>query len=277
MNEAMVKFTGSFKTPKPVIGMVHLPPLPGAPRYNGERMSDLADLAVREAQKLEAAGFDGLNVENFGDVMFRKRVGPETVAALTYVARAIKENTRLPIGLCVLQSDALAALAIAHVVEAQFVRVPYYTETYVVDAGLMESCAAEALRFRKFLGSDALIFADVHIKHGYPLAQRPIEESAEDAVERGLADALIVTGRKTGGPTNPDDLRRVKGAVPEWPVLVGSGMSVEDVDEVLSIADGAIVGSSLKFDGRPENLIDPARAETLMEAVRRVRQNRGCC
>lgn len=271
MSNAMERFHAVFKTPKPVIGMVHLPALPGAPRYNGERMSDIADFAVEEARRLEEAGLDGLNVENFGDVMFTRTARPETIAALTYVAQRIRQNTRLPLGVCVLQTDAVAALAIAKVVDAQFVRLPYYTETYVVDAGIMESCAAEALRYRRFLGSDALILADVHIKHGYPLSQRPIEESAEDAVHRGLADAVIVTGKKTGGPTAVDDITRVKRAVPDFPVLVGSGMSLADVDVVLGAADGAIVGTSLKVDGCTDNPVDPKRAAALMASVRRLR------
>lgn len=271
MSNAMARFHAVFPSPKPIIGMVHLPPLPGSPRYNGEPMAGIAEYAVAEARTLESAGFDGLIIENFGDVMFYKKARPETVAALTYVAQRVRSNTTVPIGLCVLQSDGIAAVAIAHVVGAQFVRIPYYTETYVVDAGVMESCAAEVLRFRKFLGANVLIFADVHIKHGYPLAQRPIEESAEDAVHRGLADALIVTGKKTGGPTNVEDIRRVKEAVPDWPVFAGSGVSVHDVDRVLKHADGVIVGTSLKVDGDTEKPLDPKRVEEFVRASRRVR------
>lgn len=271
MNKAMDVFLQTFQTPKPVIGMVHLPPLPGSPRYNGERMAEVADYAVQEAKKLEKAGFNGLNIENYGDVMFNKTARPETIASLTYVAKQVREHTALPIGICVLQTDAIAALAIAQVVEAQFVRLPYYTEVYVVDVGLMESCAAEALRYRKFLGSKALIFADVHIKHGYPLSQRPIEEAAEDIVHRGMADAVIVTGRKTGGPTKLDDIQKVKRTIPNTPVLVGSGVRIGDVEAVLGAADGAVVGSSLKKDGDTESEIDPAKAEALMAAVRKLR------
>lgn len=272
MSKSMDRFSKVFKNLKPVIGMVHLPPLPGAPRYCGERMADIADFAVNEATKLVKGGIDGLNIENFGDVMFYKTARPETIAALTYVAQRVRSSTDLPLGICVLQTDAIAALAIAHVVDAQFVRFPYYTETYVVDAGIMESCAADALRYRKFLGSDVLILADVHIKHGYPLSQRPIEEAAEDAVHRGLADAVIVSGKKTGGPTDVEDIVRVKKVLPDFPVLVGSGVSVKDVHTVLGAADGAVVGTSLKFDGDTEKPIDPARVTALMAEVQRMRK-----
>lgn len=275
MREPMERFRSVFAEPKPVIGMVHLPPLPGAPRYNGARMADIADYAVGEARKLEQTGYSGFIVENFGDAMFYKRAHPETIAAMTYVAKALADSVSLPMGVCVLQSDAIAAISIAHVVGAKFVRVPYYTETYVVDAGLMESCAADALRFRKSLGSDALIFADVHIKHGYPLSQRPIQESAEDAVHRGLADVVIVTGKKTGGPTNIEDVQKVKTQISDYPVLAGSGVSTADARRLLGIADGAIVGTNLKANGDTESPIDLGRAQELMGVIRAIRQQEG--
>lgn len=276
MAEQMKRLKSVFANSKPLIGMVHLPPLPGAPRYNEEKMADIADFAVSEALKLRGAGFDGMVMENFGDVMFYKRARPETISSMTYIAKAIRDSVpNIPLGICVLQSDAIAAISIAHVVEAEFVRVPYYTETYVVDAGIMESCAAEALRFRRLLGSDALIFADVHIKHGYPLSQRPIEDSADDAVNRGLADVVIVTGKKTGGPTNREDIASVKARIPDWPVFAGSGVSVDDARDILSVADGAIVGTSLKEDGDTRRPIDAAKAREIVRLVQQVRSLAG--
>ncbi len=271
MIRPMQRVAEIFSVPKPMIGMVHLPPLPGAPRYDNERIADIADFAVSEAAKLREAGFDGMIMENFGDAMFYKRARPETIASMTYVAKAIRDSVDLPMGICVLQSDPIAALSIAHAVEAEFVRVPYYTETYIVDAGVMESCAAETLRFRRLLGSDALIFADVHIKHGYPLSQRPIADSAEDAVHRGLADVIIVTGKKTGGPTNSKDIAEVKARIPDWPVFAGSGVSTNDVNTILSVADGAIVGSSLKYDDNAERPIDITKGKEIMRLVQSIR------
>ena len=276
MAEQMKRLKSVFANAKPLIGMVHLPPLPGAPRYNEEKMADIADFAVSEALKLRDAGFDGMLMENFGDVMFYKQARPETISSMTYVAKAIRDGVpSIPLGICVLQSDAIAAISIAHVVEAEFVRVPYYTETYVVDAGIMESCAAEALRFRRLLGSDALIFADVHIKHGYPLSQRPIEDSADDAVNRGLADVVIVTGKKTGGPTNREDIVNVKARIPDWPVFAGSGVSVGDAHRILSVADGAIVGTSLKENGDTNKPIDVAKAREIIRLVQQIRSSVG--
>lgn len=254
-------FEKLFGKKLPIIGVVHLQPLPGAPRYENMSVKEISSLAVEEARVMVENGIDGLIVENFRDMMFKKRVGPETVAAMTHVSSQIASTFPIPIGLCVLQSDPIAALAIAKTVGGKFIRVPYYTETYVVDTGIMESVAADALRFRKLIDAkDVKIFADVHIKHGYPLSQRPIEESAEDAYERGLADAIIVTGKKTGGKTKPEDVKSVRDYLPEVPLIVGSGVTAESLHEYFPIlGDAVIVGTSLKKNGKTESPIDPER------------------
>jgi membrane complex biogenesis BtpA family protein len=263
-----------FGTKIPIIGVVHLQPLPGAPRYVDMPVKEIAKRGVEEARIMADNGINGLIVENFRDMMFKKRVGPETVAAMTYAANEIINSVRIPVGLCVLQSDPLAALAICKAVGGKFIRAPYYTETYIVDAGMMESVAADALRFRNCIqAQDVKIFADVHIKHGYPLEQRPIEESAEDAYERGLADAIIVTGRKTGGKTKPQDVIQVRDYLPEVPLFVGSGISVENLKEYFpGHADGIIVGTSLKKQGKTEEPIDPQRVKDLVRMVEECRK-----
>ncbi len=135
----MKMFEEMFGKKLPIIGVVHLQPLPGAPRYEGMAMKEISRIAVEEATIMVENGIDGLIVENFRDMMFKKRVGPETVAAMTYIAFEVASRLSVPIGLCVLQSDAISALAIAKAVGGKFIRVPYYTETYIVDAGTMES------------------------------------------------------------------------------------------------------------------------------------------
>ncbi len=138
-----------FGTRKPIIGMVHLAPLPGSPRYDDMSMREITELALQDARLLKQGGVNGAIIENFGDVMFYKRVPAETIAAMTYVATNIARDVPdLVLGLCVLQSDAIAALAIANIIGGKFIRVPYYTETYIVDAGMMDSIAAETLRYR---------------------------------------------------------------------------------------------------------------------------------
>ncbi len=260
-----------FGTRKPIIGMVHLPPLPGSPRYDGMTMKEITNFALSEAELLHKAGVNGAILENFGDVMFYKRVPAETIAAMTYVATVLtRKIPELPLGLCVLQSDAIAGMAIANTVGGKFIRVPYYTETYVVDAGLMDSIAAEVLRYRKFLNADVKIFADVHIKHGYPLSQRPISESAHDAEHRGLADAILVTGIATGAETKVDDVKEVKEAVDYTPVFVASGVDDKNLSAYKDIADGAILGTHIKVNDDTEAPIDPIKLQGFMEAARKV-------
>lgn len=260
-----------FGSHRPIIGMIHLAPLPGSPRYDGMPMREIAELALREAHTLAEGGFHGAIIENFGDYMFLKRVPPETIAAMTYVAaRVAEEVPELTLGLCVLQSDAIAALAIANTIGGRFIRVPYYTETYVVDAGLMDSVAAETLRYRKYLGADVKIFADVHIKHGYPLAQRPIGLAARDAEHRGMADAILVTGLETGDETDPADVRAVKEAVDFTPVFVASGVDEFNLPRYRDYADGIIVGTRLKRDNQTEAPLDPKKVKRFMRVVRQV-------
>ncbi|MBP9040218.1 MAG: BtpA/SgcQ family protein [Anaerolineaceae bacterium] len=260
-----------FGTRKPIIGMVHLAPLPGSPRYDGMSMQEITDLALVDARMLKEAGVDGAIVENFGDVMFYKRVPAETIAAMTYVAANIaREVPGLTLGMCVLQSDAIAGMAIANTVGAKFIRVPYYTETYVVDAGLMDSIAAETLRYRKFLNADVKIFADVHIKHGYPLSQRPIGEAAADAEHRGLADAILVTGIATGAQTKADDVKEVKESVKATPVFVASGVDEKNLPLYKKYADGAILGTHIKVNEDTEAPIDPKKLSAFMKVARTI-------
>jgi membrane complex biogenesis BtpA family protein len=270
----MKMFEEMFGKKLPIIGVVHLQPLPGAPRYEGMAMKEISRIAVEEATIMVENGIDGLIVENFRDMMFKKRVGPETVAAMTYIAFEVSSRLSVPIGLCVLQSDAISALAIAKAVGGKFIRVPYYTETYIVDAGTMESVAADALRFRKMIeAGDVKIFADVHIKHGYSLSRRSIEESAEDAYERGLADAIIVTGKKTGGKTKPEDVEAVRNYLPDVPLIVGSGVTQENLSEYFpKLCDAVIVGTSLKKDGKTEGPIDPERVRQFSKSMEKCRK-----
>lgn len=267
----MKVFEKMFGVKVPVISVIHLLPLPGSPKYNGMSVREISQKAVSEAKTMEENGVDGLIIENFGDKLFFKTVGQEVVSAMTFIAKDIKSSVNIPIGLCVLQSDAMAGVAIAKAIEADFIRIPYYTEVSIVDAGIMESIAANALRYRKYLESDVKFFADVHIKHSYPLMQRPIEYSAEDAYYRGLADAIVVTGRKTGGNTNPEDIKRVKNALPEIPLVVGSGVSEENIEDYFSYVDAIIVATSLNRDGKVEAEPDPSRVASFMSKVKALR------
>ncbi|MBI4635198.1 MAG: BtpA/SgcQ family protein [Candidatus Rokubacteria bacterium] len=249
--------------------MVHLPPLPGSPRWDGS-MERATAAALADAQALVEGGLDGLLVENWGDAPFTPgRVEPSTVAAMTAIAHAIRlAHPGSLLGINVLKNDARAALAIACAVGAQFIRVNVHAGAVVADQGLVHSDAYGTLRDRRLLGAPVEIFADVQGKHAVPLAPVELEQEARDLVHRGLADALVVSGRATGAATPIADVKRVRSAVADTPLLVGSGVTPETVGDLLSIADGAIVGTFLKRDGSARNPVDPARVRRLVDATR---------
>jgi membrane complex biogenesis BtpA family protein len=254
--------------PKALIGMVHLLPLPGSPRWGGE-MSAVIQRAVEDAVAMEAGGMSGLLVENYGDAPFTAgRVEAPTVAAMAVVIAEIRRAVALPVGVNVLKSDSRSALAIAVATGARFIRVNVHTGVVVADQGLVHSDAYSTLRERRLLGTDVRIFADVQAKHGRPLVPVELEQEAKDSVSRGLADALIVSGKATGEETPIEEVKRVRSAVPSVPLLVGSGVTPESVADLLSVADGAIVGTFLKRDGKLANPVDPDRVRRLVEAAR---------
>jgi membrane complex biogenesis BtpA family protein len=257
----------SVLPPRALIGMLHLPPLPGAPA--GEwPLARIIDSACEDARRLAAAGFHALMVENFGDAPFRAtQVDPHTVACMTVVARAIAGTVDLPLGINVLRNDPLAALAIATSAGAMFIRVNVHVGVYATDQGIIEGRADQTLRYRRRIGAAAAIFADVHVKHARPLSCTDIAEAAEETAYRGRADGLIVSGSGTGRPTSLEDLRRVKAAVPDRPLLVGSGATPETARELLNVADGLIVGTAIKEQGATTAPVDPDRARRLVEAA----------
>jgi hypothetical protein len=252
---------------RPVIGMIHLKPLPGTPGFGGS-LDEVLDAAVADARALEDGGIDAMMVENYGDVPFRKQgVEPHTIAAMALAARAIRETTAKPLGINVLRNDALAALGIAAMCGAAMVRVNVHTGAMVTDQGLIEGSANTTLEYRTKLGARTLILADVHVKHAAPLAAIAIETAAADTVERGLADAVIVTGSRTGAGCDPEELARVRASVAA-PVLVGSGVADATVGMLLAACDGAIVGSWLKEGGDVARPVDRERVRRLMDAAR---------
>jgi hypothetical protein len=254
--------------PKAVIGMVHLRALPGSPR-SARGMDDVLRAALADAVALHEGGVDALLVENYGDAPFTAgRVDAATVAGMAVAVSEVRRAVPLPVGVNVLRSDARSALAVAAATGARFIRVNVHVGAMVTDQGLMQSTAHDALRYRKSLDVDIRIFADVQSKHGQPLAPGPIEQEARDCADRGLADALIVSGPATGEPTAMSDLKRVRGAVPDIPLLVGSGATAESAGELLSVADGLIVGTAVKRDGRLANPVDAARVRLLVDAAR---------
>jgi membrane complex biogenesis BtpA family protein len=253
---------------KVLIGVVHLRPLPGSPRWDGD-LESLIEFAVNDARAYEKGGARAVFIENFGDVPFTKSgVAPETIAAMTAAGCAIRAAVKLPIGFNVLRNDARAALALCSACGGSFIRVNVHTGAMLTDQGLIEGDAYGTLRYRARVCPQAQIFADVHVKHAVPLGNWRIEEAASDTLERGLADALIVSGTGTGKAVDIGDLERVRGACPNAKILLGSGVTTENISQFLPKADGFIVGSSLKRSGKLANPVDAKRVAMLAKLVR---------
>jgi len=266
MKAARLSFARSRKL---LIGVIHLPALPGAPRQ-ADDMTALVRAAVADARAYAAGGADAVVVENFGDVPFTKgAVPPETVAAMAVAGSAVRAAVRLPLGFNVLRNDAHAALALCAACAGAFVRVNVHCGAMLTDQGVIEGRAFETLRQRRLLAPDALILADVHVKHAAPLADIPIEIAARDTVERGLADALIVSGTGTGVATDLRDVERVRAACPGAALLLGSGVTAGNVRDYLRSVDGVIVGTSLKRPGGGRQPVDERRVAALARALRR--------
>lgn len=258
-----------FKTPNPIIGVVHLLPLPTSPLWGGN-LKPVIDRAEQEATALASGGVDGIIVENFFDAPFAKDgVDPSVVSAMSLIVHRLMNMVTLPIGINVLRNDAHSALAIATCTRAQFIRVNVLTGVMATDQGLIEGRAHELLRYRRELGSNVKIFADVLVKHARPLSSPNLTIAVQDTIERGLADAVILSGWATGSPPSLEDLELASAAAQGTPVLIGSGANWENIPSLMQAADGVIVSSSLKRHGRRDQPIDPIRVSRFVEAASR--------
>lgn len=255
-----------FSTPKPIVGVVHLLPLPTSPRWSGSLDAVIAR-AEQEATALATGCVDGLIVENYYDAPFVPgRVDPAVVAAMSLIVKRILHLVSVPVGINVLRNDAHAALAISACTGAQFIRVNVLVGTMATDQGLIQGEAHSVLRYRRELGTRTRIFADVLVKHASPLGSTDLFQVARDTVERGLADGIIVSGTATGRPPDLADLETARAAVPEVPILIGSGATPDNIAQLLDLADGAIVASALKRFGKPDQPIDPHRTRQFVDA-----------
>ena len=261
-----------LETDRAVIGMVHLPALPGAPASDGDRRA-IRRRALEDARRLEDGGVDAVCIENFGDVPFYPESVPNHVVAdMTAVAAAVADAVDVPLGINVLRNDADAALSIAAAVDAVFVRVNVHVGAAATDQGVLEGRAHETLRLRDRIDADAAILADVHVKHATPVGEAVLERAAIETVERGLADGVIVSGPGTGSETALEDVERVAETFADRgvdaSVIVGSGVTPETVGDCFEAgADGAIVGTALKADGETTNPVSRERVESLVAAT----------
>jgi hypothetical protein len=257
-----------FKTNNPIIGVVHLLPLPTSARWGGNLKAVIAR-AEQEATALAAGGVDGIIIENFFDAPFVKdSVDPAVVSAMTLIVDRLKDLVMLPIGINVLRNDAQSAMAIAACVEAQFIRVNVLTGVMATDQGLIEGKAHQLLRYRRELGVEVAILADVLVKHARPLGTPNLTTAVQDTIERGLADAVILSGWATGSPPSLEDLELAAAAAGNTPVFIGSGASWKNIAQLMQAADGVIVASSIKRQGKIEETIDPIRVAQFVEAAK---------
>jgi membrane complex biogenesis BtpA family protein len=271
MDERYEKTFGKGKTG---IGVVHLAPLPGSPGFGGD-LAAVIQRAVREGELIEGAGLGAIIVENYGDLPFyRDRVGPETIASMAIVSREVRRACRVPVGVNVLRNDYEAALAIAGTCGCEFVRINILVGAYVTTEGMIEGNPARVSRLRERLAPEAMIFADILVKHAYPLAATGIGDDALDVVERGGADCVVVTGPRTGSPTSAGDLKTVRsvleGAGMMVPIFVGSGVGPANAENLLKLSDGFIVGSYIRKGGRAGAEVDPERVGEIGKVLKEV-------
>ncbi len=260
-----------FGTSKPVIGMVHAWPMPGAPGYDGKGVDAIVEHAVQDARAVEQGGCDGLIVENMWDIPFRAgpHIQPESIAAHAVVARAVRDAVRIPMGINLVHNGGVALLGIAIASGAQFIRVCMFTGAGVWDAGSIdEGCAADLMRRRKDLGAEHIkILADVDKKHSVRFPGIDLATHIEWTRFFG-ADGMIVSGRMTGDAPALDKVREAKRLAGDTPILLGSGTDAANVGAFLSVADGIIVGSSIKEQGDICRPIDVERVRAFVRAAR---------
>ncbi len=260
-----------LKNSKTIIGMIHVDALPGTPKFRGS-MAEIIGKAKEEARIYKEAGIDVLMIENMHDVPFDRRVGPEIVAAMAVIGYEIKHSTGLRCGLQILAAANREALGAAQAAGLDFVRAEGFVFGHVADEGYIDGCAAELLRYRRQIGADdILVVTDVKKKHSSHAITADVDiiETAH-AAEFFLSDGLIVTGMATGTEASLAELQQVKAAV-DIPVLVGSGVTVENVDRYLAVADALIIGSYFKYDGHWTQGVEFERVRQLMERVNQTR------
>jgi len=265
------KFRKAFGTGKPVIAMVHFGALPGSPLYDAKAGVDaLIDGVTKDLDALQRAGFDAVMFGNENDRPYEFQVDAASTATMAYVIGRVRDKMTVPFGINVLW-DPMASIAVAAATGASFVR-EIFTGTYASDMGPWTPDAGKAMRYRDRLHrSDLALLYNVSAEFAYSLDQRPLADRARSAVFSSIPDAVLVSGQITGEAASMSDLEAVKKVLPDTPVLANTGVKHATVADVLKIADGVIVGSSLKVDGNTWNAVDPDRATEFMRLVRAAR------
>jgi len=268
----MSKYKQIFSQGKTIIGMIHLPPLPGTPEGKDARFTDLCKFALSELEKLQSGGVDGVIIENFWNMpYFPNEVPSITIASMAAIAGRVIEQSSIPVGVNILYNDFLGEISIARAMDAAFIRAEVFVDPSLSETGIIQPSAASLYRERHFLNADGIgIFADIHSKNTTPIWDRSLLESALDAQNRAKADAIIITGAGTGKPVVVEDLQNLREKL-TIPLLIGSGVTAQTITELIKNCDGAIVGSYFKTSGNINLPTDINRVRELVEAVKNSR------
>jgi len=261
-----------FGVDKPVIAMAHMAPLPGDPLYDDQLgMKGILEAVRKDVRALQAGGVDGIMFSNEHSIPYSTKVGPETIAAMTYIISSLQDEVKVPFGVNALW-DGIASIAIAKAVGAKFVR-EVFTGVYGSDMGFWDTNCAAALRYRKSIeANDVKLIFNIYPEFANALAPRPLRDVAKSTIFYSLADAITVSGSAAGIETASDILREAKAGLPESIVFCNTGVNIKNIEEKLSIADGVIIATSLKVDGFIWNPFDPYRVEDLMNKVKKFRE-----
>ncbi len=275
LNSKLDQLENLFGMKKPIIGMIHLKALPGAPK-NSLSVPEIIAHAVDDLNNLVEGKIDGILIENFNDFPFQPfNVEPITIVSMSLIVKELIKSTSVPVGVNVLRNACSDALVIASLTGAEFIRCNFLTGAYVTDQGVIVGCAHILKRLQKQLScikteSTPLIFGDVLCKHASPISPRTIDLEALDALERGLADAVIVTGDRTGLSAKLSDLKLLREKQIQ-PILIGSGVTLDNIQEILPFIDGVIIGTSLKHKNKISQPVDSKKVEALMQKVQAFR------
>jgi len=265
-----VRLAEIFGTGQPIIAMVHLPALPGRPRHDrAAGLARLVDTVGRDLGALRSAGVDGLLFCNEADLPYQLSTGPEIAAGMASVIGQVRAELFAPFGVNIVW-DPVASLAVAAATGASFVR-EVFTGVYESDLGIMQPDFGAIAAYRERIGAGSVaLFSNITPEFASTVGSRSVAARAQSAAFLGV-DVILISGQITGTPLNLDELRAARAAVPGTPVVANTGVRADTVGQILAGADGAIVGTSLKYDGVTWNAVDPDRAARFMDAARAAR------
>ena len=257
---------------KVVIAMAHIGALPGSPLYDVDGgVGKLIEGVLKDIDALRTGGVDAIMFGNENDRPYVLKAPPEGIAGMTAVIQAVKPHLKIPFGVKDLSPDPLASVAIAAATGASFVR-EIFTGLFASDMGLWQADCAGALRLRHSLGRDDMkLLFNINAEFAHSLDERPIALRAKSAVFSSLADAILVSGPLTGDPVDRSNLKTVREALPDVPVLANTGVTIDNVRDILAISDGVVIGTHFKVDGNTWNPVDGARVKRFMDAVTKLR------